>query len=124
MTPKQLMEAMRAAAEKATPGLWKCGSELNHLVFVGNGLKNVYDLRGQPEVDGSIDGYNFAVRPKDGPFIAQCSPQNILSLLDAVEELVGAVTLISGRDWAVGKPNWDAEHMAVARRALEKWEGK
>ena len=82
MTPPstQDLEALKALAEKATPGEWACGRDLSH-----------FDA---PELVKADGAFYVGVKMEDAAFIAAFNPQTALALLADNERLKEHITAL------------------------------
>ncbi len=82
------LEELRALAEKATPGPWKCRKSLH-----GNKYRTVqFDQKSWNESMYTTS----ELEPGDARLIAACSPQTILALIDVAEAAAGFVAANPG----------------------------
>lgn len=114
MTNKQ---ALREAAEKATPGEWRRASTR----FNGITAQSAYPLCGKEDILAS------AAEKRDAEFIAAANPATVLALLDELEAAEKRIAELSGEFFALpplnddliailGRPNFTCAHLAELLR--------
>lgn len=89
-----LTEQLRAAAEKATPGLWfweSDGGDLRRLRAPCLDESGIDEYVLRPEHDYHRDRDEIECEPEDAAFIALANPANIITLLDRIAELEGGL---------------------------------
>lgn len=81
---------LRSLAALATPGPWRItdGYQAAQAGRYDDDVSVIEDASGEPVIEHVYyDGHHTIVRPRDAAFIAACSPDAIVALLDRVEEL-------------------------------------
>lgn len=108
---KERRDAIRAAAEKATPGPWEVGPVDDTVVthLGADGLR--YEIAG---IDGDYNSPDeWPTMEANAAHIANCDPQTILALLDALD--AAEAKLASAEPVAWTDPHsllWEAERIA------------
>ncbi|HEQ3518363.1 TPA: ead/Ea22-like family protein [Citrobacter freundii] len=114
MTNKQ---ALREAAEKATPGEWRRASTR----FNGITAQSAYPLCGKEDILAS------AAEKRDAEFIAAANPATVLTLLDELEAAEKRIAELEARTVTLpplnddliailGRPNFTCSHLAELMR--------
>lgn len=114
MTNKQ---ALREAAEKATPGEWRRASTR----FNGITAQSAYPLCGKEDILAS------AAEKRDAEFIAAANPATVLALLDELEAAEKRIAELEAREVTLpplnddliailGRPNFTCSHLAELMR--------
>lgn len=110
-------QALREAAEKATPGEWRRASTR----FNGITAQSAYPLCGKEDILAS------AAEKRDAEFIAAANPATVLALLDELEAAEKRIAELSGEFFALpplnddliailGRPNFTCAHLAELLR--------
>lgn len=116
-------QALREAAEKATPGLW---------VYLPKNTSIEYDY-GSDDSQGSItymDSGDFTQKQTDlnGAFIAAANPATVLALLDELEAKEKKISELTGENEYIRKRCKESDllfgkNLLVMQAAIIEWQG-